>query len=249
MILSRTNSSSGQARMDRVAFTLIELLVVIAIIVIIGAMLMPDDISVGRAKKRARQIVCMHNVRQIGLDVILYAGDFQDSAPKTAWTSNSTTMYLDGNRAFKKVLETHSRSNLFYCPADNFYFSFGTNAGGGFVTQSLHSQAAAEYSSYGFNGGQRTIFGTNTIGISGRKLSSIKHQARTVLVAELSAYFPWSWHEPRDRTPLFNDAKNVTGFVHGHVSFIKIYWNKNMPSDFALKYDPPTEYEYQWSGN
>ena len=223
-----------------------ELLVVIAIIAILAALILP---VLAAAKAKARRTVCTNNLRQIGLDIHLYSGDFQDTAPQSAWTSNSLTMYMDGNTAFKKLLEVQSVSNLFKCPADTFYFTFSANTGPVYVPQSLHAQAVSEYSSYGFNGGQKTIFGTNTIGIAGQKLSSIKNPVKTVLVAEMPAYMPWSWHQPMSRTPLFNDARDIVSFVDGHVNYIKIYWNAGTPGDFALEYEPPGGYDYQWSGD
>jgi prepilin-type N-terminal cleavage/methylation domain-containing protein len=231
---------------SKLGFTLIELLVVIAIIAILAALLFP---VIRSAKAKGPRIRCLNNLRQIGLGVHLYATDSEDAAPKAPWTTNSTAMYLDGATAFKRLIENSSNSNLFICPADTFYYRYGTNAGGGYVSHGLHEESSAEYSSYGFNGGQMTIFGTNTIGIAGRKLSSIKEPTKTVLVAEMSAYFPWSWHEPRRGVPLFNDAKNMIGFVDGHISYIKIYWNSSTPDDFALQYDPAAGYGYKWSGD
>lgn len=227
-------------------FTLIELLVVIVVIAILAELLFP---VLAAAKAKARRTVCTNNLRQIGLDIHLYSGDFQDAAPQSAWTSNSLTMFMDGNTAFKRLLEIQSISNVFKCPADTFYFTYGTNAGGGYVAQSLYAQAASDYTSYGFNGGQKTIFGTNTIGIAGQRLSSIRNPTKTVLVTEMPAYFPWSWHRPMGRTPLFNNARNVVSFVDGHVNYIKIYWNAGTPSDSALEYDPPEGYDYKWSGD
>jgi prepilin-type N-terminal cleavage/methylation domain-containing protein len=227
-------------------FTLLELLVVIAVIAILAALLFP---AISGAKDKAQRTACLNNLRQISLHVRVYADDSNDSAPKTPWTTNSTTMYLDGSTGFKKLLENRSAANLFSCPSDTFYYKYGTNTGGGYVPESLNRQPNSEFSSYGFNGGQMTIFGTNTLGIAGRKLSSIKDSTKTVLVMELPAFFPFSWHQPKPGMPLFNDAKNIIGFVDGHVSYIKIYWNKNTPSDFSGQYDPPAGYDYKWSGD
>jgi prepilin-type N-terminal cleavage/methylation domain-containing protein len=69
--------STGSSLFRR-AFTLIELLVVIAIISILAALLLPVLAS---AKERARRVVCLSNLRQIGLAIHSYAPDSNGRIP------------------------------------------------------------------------------------------------------------------------------------------------------------------------
>ncbi len=62
----------------RRAFTLIELLVVIVIIAILGALLIP---SLAPAKEYGRRVVCMNNLRQLGLATEMYLLDKDDTFP------------------------------------------------------------------------------------------------------------------------------------------------------------------------
>jgi prepilin-type N-terminal cleavage/methylation domain-containing protein len=91
------------------AFTLIELLVVIAITAILAAMLLP---ALAKAKQKAKQAACVSNMRQIGIALTMYVGDF--TVYPSCLTQSGASFYVWQPRL---VTLAGNNRNLFYCPA------------------------------------------------------------------------------------------------------------------------------------
>jgi prepilin-type N-terminal cleavage/methylation domain-containing protein/prepilin-type processing-associated H-X9-DG protein len=78
---------------NKAGFTLIELLVVIAIIAILAAILFP---VFAQAREKARQSACMSNLKQIGIAVMLYVQDYDETFPIRSW-NGGTGICFDPN--------------------------------------------------------------------------------------------------------------------------------------------------------
>ena len=242
----QNNSGTGNG------FSLLELLVVAAVIALLAALLLP---ALNNARGQARRTGCLNNLRQINLSVRMYADDSDDAFPPPTnnFPPNAFTAYTTRMKRYAGLREGGpDPAGLFACPADRFHYDYKDR-----FSEGLHMQPKYDFSSYAFNGGNFPA-GRPPVrlwpGIAGRKLSSVKRPARTVLAAEFAALLPYSWHEPKGASH-FNDSKNMVSFVDGHVRLIPMYWDATRATNAASnaveswQYDPPATYDYQWSGD
>jgi prepilin-type N-terminal cleavage/methylation domain-containing protein len=232
--LSATSYSSASRNCPN-GFTLTDLLVAVAVVSVVAAIVLA---RVASMRETAGLVRCTGNLQQVARAVLAYCNDHNQTLPGADATApnNLWWWYKEPVKGYLGLTGPSSANDVpFACPSDRGYSD----------PMPFRLSPRFDYGSYVFNG--VTLPGLPNI--AGWPLSSVKNTKQTLLVMEWTAHAPLSWHKSKtgkNNMPFYCDAQSVVGFVDGHVSFSKIYYDG---FNAAYTRDPIPGYEYQYSGN
>jgi prepilin-type N-terminal cleavage/methylation domain-containing protein/prepilin-type processing-associated H-X9-DG protein len=189
-------------------FTLIELLVVIAIIAVLAAILFP---VFAQAREKARETVCVSNARQIGLQVRMYAQDYDETMPIFYAYNVNPPAGVAGHKGVElEILPYGKNQDLFRCPDD----SGGpaqVSADGGCPGTSSYWQCYG--SSYRFDHGSFSTVAGESLQNGGSSFAT--NYTATVMVTDAMFTSPSETRIIRDEMfPFFIDP--VYGYTPGY---------------------------------
>lgn len=180
--------------MKKKAFTLIELLVVIAIISILAAILFP---VFARARENARRTSCLSNTKQLGLAMMQYTQDYDETypianIPRGAGQTTPDNQFWTASAIYwpQTLYPYHKSFQVYWCPSSKFFDSSDSSSPGGRQPVPVNGQ-------YGVN---RLIIPLHRANIDSnvamhdaiKKTSVIQSPATTYLLMDSGSYYVYA---------------------------------------------------------
>ncbi len=184
----------------RKAFTLTEILVVMAIVSLLASILVP---ALSAARKRARMVICLNNLKQLAAVNLIYAGDNSEklcsgndalSTNPPGWTFgpiNIPNLLRDSIFVQQNYLSESAARSIFLCPLDS-------------KVRDLSTAVTPPIFSYSRNG----VFFALPTGTFPLDLQTIKHPSKTIMILEEEGLLPGALNDgtvtddPEDRAPV-----------------------------------------------
>ena len=219
-------------------FTLVEILVVIAIIGILAAILFP---VFGRVRENARRSSCQSNLRQIGLGMLQYCGDYDDKLVRS-WYGSGNGNWSGGSNATDRykwmdAVQPYLKSEqIFNCPSHGAHPAAPV---AGLSYGPYRFRDAYRFGSYAINAG---YYGDgdaqqSPAGEENTSLAAMDDAAGCVWVGDTTSHYEFAWENKDDQPAVEVDpsglrymdylserhpASTVVLFCDGHVKSMKL---------------------------
>jgi hypothetical protein len=224
-----------KAARRRDGFNSTDLMVTLAVLSVLATILAA---GLSTAKEKSRMALCAANLGKVDRAILDFCAENRQTLPAQAPDESRSLwwFYKEQVKRFAGLTDDSSaRDAVFACPEDRGYSE----------PTPFHLNPRFDFSSFTYN----AVSLPGMPNIAGLPLASVKRPNRTLLVMEWTAHAPLSWHKSKtgkENAPFYCDAQSMTGFVDGHVSFTKIYYDGY---NAAYTMDPINGYEYQYSPN
>jgi prepilin-type N-terminal cleavage/methylation domain-containing protein/prepilin-type processing-associated H-X9-DG protein len=254
-------------------FTLIELLVVIAIIALLASILFP---VFSRARESARRSSCLSNLKQIGLGIMQYTQDYDETMTRACYWSGASscddktlpeTGTANVNYKWMDAIYPYVKSEqIFVCPsATNSLVGIGVHVDftpTRYKTRANVTNTSGEYpkkyGTYAINKSYENITDWILHGPMGQKLSAIQTPAETILAADGNGEFyfgptgttPMELKEDVEPRVFRNSGAFSKAMVERHLGMTSVlFCDGHVKAQKLTEYDEEKNIKYDRFGN